>query len=124
MVERFEAIVNWLLGPEPITDKRPGHLWARWIFLRGLGLIYFSAFYSLLFQIRGLIGPSGILPAGEYLETVSHYMGSGRFWYAPTLFWIGSCDAALMAVCWAGLIASIAVVLNLWPRGMLFVCFV
>ena len=35
----------------------------RWIFLRALGLIYFSAFYSLVFQIRGLIGPNGILPA-------------------------------------------------------------
>ena len=34
---------------------------ARWIFLRALAGIYFSAFYSLLFQIKGLIGPHGIL---------------------------------------------------------------
>ena len=37
---------------------------ARWIFLRALALIYFSAFYSLLFQIKGLIGPQGILAGG------------------------------------------------------------
>ena len=39
----------------------------RWIVLRALGLIYCSAFVSLLFQIRGLMGPAGILPAGRYL---------------------------------------------------------
>jgi len=122
MFSRFWAAVEWLFGPGPTGAN--GHLKARWLFLRALGLIYFSAFYSLLFQIRGLIGPSGILPAREYLETVSRYMGAERFWFAPTLFWIRSSDVALMAVCWAGLIASIAVVLNLWPRGMLFVCFV
>ena len=56
----------------------------RWIVLRCLGLIYFSAFYSLLFQIRGLIGPDGILPASEYLEQLKP-LGVPRFWYAPTL---------------------------------------
>jgi hypothetical protein len=122
MFPRFGTAMQWLFGPGPTGAS--GHLKARWLFLRALGLIYCSAFYSLLFQIRGLIGPSGILPAREYLDTVSRYMGTGRFWFAPTLFWIRSSDAALMAGCWAGLIASIAVVLNLWPRAMLFVCFV
>ena len=41
----------------------PGYLWARWLFLRALGLIFLSAFYSLLFQIHGLIGARGVLPA-------------------------------------------------------------
>ena len=44
----------------------PAVLWPRWIFLRCLGVIFFSAFYSLVFQIRGLIGPRGILPAGPW----------------------------------------------------------
>jgi hypothetical protein len=34
--------------------------------LRALELIYFSAFLALLFQIEGLIGPRGILPARSY----------------------------------------------------------
>ncbi|MGB6669464.1 MAG: hypothetical protein WBE73_14045, partial [Candidatus Acidiferrum sp.] len=42
----------------------PDRFLSRWIFLRALGVIYFSAFFSLVFQIRGLIGPEGILPAG------------------------------------------------------------
>jgi hypothetical protein len=125
MVERFEAIVNWLLGPEPITDQRPGHLWARWIFLRGLGLIYFSAFYSLLFQIKGLIGPDGILPAQDYLQAVgASSFQAQRFWFAPTLLWFGASDRALMLVVWLAIIASILVVVNLWPRASLLVCFV
>jgi lipase maturation factor 1 len=98
------------------------HFLARWLFLRALGLIYFSAFYSLLFQIRGLIGPQGILPAGEYLQAVRQ-LGVLRFWYAPTLLWFSANDAMLMTLCWTGLIASVVLVVNLWPRMMLLICF-
>jgi hypothetical protein len=115
----------WLLGPEPVAEGYPSHLLPRWIFLRALGLIYFSAFYSLLFQIKGLIGPAGILPSAEYLAAVSRaYPGWERFWFAPTLLWISGNNHLLMAMCWAGLIASLGLVFNLWPRGMLAACFV
>jgi hypothetical protein len=124
-IERLQTAVTWLLGPEPISEKRPGHLWPRWIFLRALGLIYFSAFYSLLFQIKGLIGTNGLLPASDYLQAVtSSIAGVLRFWFAPTLLWISAGNRALMAICWVGLIASVILVLNVWPRGMLVVCFV
>src|SRR5579864_8965887 len=99
MEKRLAAAMNWLFGPEPISETRPGHLWPRWIFLRALGLIYFSAFYSLLFQIEGLIGPNGILPAGDYLQAVAASLHAERFWYAPTLLWLGSSDRALMLLC-------------------------
>ena len=96
----------------------------RWIFLRALGVIYFSAFFSLVFQIRGLIGPEGILPAVEYLRAVAHSLGHARgLWFAPTLFWIASGPHMLMAVCWVGMFASLLLVVNLWPRGMLVICF-
>ncbi len=123
MDSRFWNALRWLFGPGPSSDR--AYLDSRWLFLRALGIIYFSAFYSLHFQIRGLIGSAGILPVGEYLESVSRYMGGwARFWYAPTLFWIRSSDTALMVVVWVGIIASIALILNLWPRVMLFICFV
>jgi len=97
----------------------------RWLLLRALGLIYFSAFYSLIFQIRGLIGPQGILPAGEYLQAVARSsMAHARFWYAPSILWISSSSAMLMALCWLGLIASLLLVVNLWPRAMLLISFV
>ncbi len=99
-----------------------GHLIARWLFLRALGGIYFSAFFALLFQVRGLIGTHGILPAAEYLQTLRG-VGWLRFWEAPTLLWVSSGNAMLVGLCWVGLIASVLVALNVLPRWMLAVCF-
>src|SRR6202050_3048590 len=103
----------------------PDRLTARWLFLRALGGIYFSAFFSLIFQIRGLIGPNGILPAQKQLQAVAQSGGGWqRVWYAPTLLWWSSGPVALNALCWAGMLASLLLLLNIWPRGMLTICFV
>ncbi len=105
---------------------QPSYLRARWIWLRALGGIFFSAFYSLVFQIHGLIGPDGILPATEYFATVRRVFGVRRFWFAPTLLWISAENRALDALVWIGLLASIAIVLNLWPRvsiAVALICF-
>ena len=115
------SIIRWLFDPDCGLRER---LIPRWLFLRALGLIYFSAFYSLVFQIRGLIGVEGILPANEFLTAVAEHFGVARFWFAPTLLWISTGPHMLMAICWVGMIASLLLVLNLWPRGMLFLCFV
>src|SRR5271157_4213432 len=81
-----------------------GRLVPRWIFLRALALIYFSAFYSLLFQIDALIGPQGILPAKDYLAAVTQTLhGFNRFWYAPSLFWLSARSHMLLTVTWIGL---------------------
>src|SRR5271156_7167095 len=124
MESSFNSVVKWFLGPRPATVEQPGHLWSRWIFLRGLGLIYFSAFYSLHFQIKGLIGPNGVLPAVDYLQVVTASLHGHRFWFAPSLLWFGAGNRALVALCWGGLIAAALVVLNLWPRVSLALCFV
>jgi len=114
-------VIRWLFDPR---QGAVNQFVPRWLFLRAMGLIYFSAFFSLLFQIRGLIGPNGVLPATEYLDAVAKSAGAARFWYAPTVFWFSASDHALMAVCWVGLAASLLVVLNILPRVSLFVCFV
>jgi hypothetical protein len=98
-------------------------LWPRWIFLRALAVIFFSAFYSLAFQIHGLIGPRGILPARDFHDDVHDRFGPlGRIWYAPTLLWLGAGDRALTIVVAAGLVASVLLFVNLVPRAMLVVC--
>ncbi len=116
------SAIGWLFdGRRGEADR----LIPRWLFLRALGIIYFSAFFSLLFQVRGLIGPAGILPAGNYLQAVAQSLGHWqRWWYAPTLLWFSSGPVMLSVLCWAGMIASVLLLLNLWPRGMLVVCFV
>lgn len=126
--EKTEALLSWwrngLRWWFTSENGAADRLIPRWIFLRALGLIYFSAFYSLLRQVRGLIGTNGILPAGDYLHIVaSNAQGLTRFWYAPSLYWMASGSHAIVLFCWIGLIASVLLVLNLWPRGMLTICF-
>jgi hypothetical protein len=126
------SILRRFFGPE--TDSAAGspkgplqrsHLISRWIFLRALGLIYFSAFYSLLFQIRGIIGPHGILPAQQYLQAVEQSLpGFTRFWFAPTLLWISTSNRALLAITIAGLVSSLLVIANVWPRFTLLICLI
>jgi lipase maturation factor 1 len=114
------SVIRWLF------DSRNGpwdRFLARWIFLRALGAIYFSAFYPLVFQIRGLIGPEGILPASEYLKSVAEQVGYSRYWYVPSLLWFSSGGHMLAAICWVGMAAAVLLVFNIWPRGMLVVCF-
>jgi lipase maturation factor 1 len=112
-------LVEWLFASDPAPPRR---LAARWLFLRALGLIFFSAFYSLLRQVRGLIGPDGLLPAQEYLRAVRQVMGASRYWDVPTLLWLRSDSRALITLTWIGLIASVLLVMNFWPRGTIFVC--
>src|SRR6516225_5151167 len=112
----------WCAAPCPAGP--PGHLLPRWLVLRALGFIYFAAFYSLLFQIRGLLGRKGILPAGLYLKEVANFLGASRYWYAPTVLWLDSSDRTLLALCWIGMLASLLLVLNILPRAMLVICFV
>jgi hypothetical protein len=117
----FRTMPGRLFGPD---FAPPGYLKARWLFLRALGLIFFSAFYSLAYQIRGLIGPNGILPAQDYLAQVARVLGSSRLWYAPTVFWWSSSDRFLLGVVFVGMAASLLLTLNLFPRGMLVICLI
>ena len=122
MMERNPGnVIRWLFDSR---HGAPCRLIPRWIFLRALAAIYFSAFYSLLFQIKGLIGQQGILPAHQYLAAVARALGGARYWYAPSLFWLSSSSTMLTAVTWIGLVASVVALLNLWPRLSFFVCFV
>jgi len=99
------------------------YLWPRWVVLRGLGLIFLSAFYALAFQIHGLIGERGILPAGTYLANVREAFGLAKgVWYAPTLFWFASGDRALTIVVAAGIVSSVLLTVNVWPRLTIALC--
>jgi lipase maturation factor 1 len=118
-MEKAKHVLDYLFDS---AHGAANHIVARWLFLRALGLIYSSAFFALLFQVRGLIGPQGILPAGDFLQAVRS-LGALRFWYAPTLLWLSSSNRMLMALCWIGLIASLLLVANIWPRVMLLTCF-
>src|SRR5258707_14124896 len=108
--------LRWLFSSERGASNR---LLPRWIFLRILGPIYYSAFFSLTFQIRGLIGVHGILPANEYLQALAERFGHEGYWYAPTLLWLSRSAQILSGICWAGMIASVLLALNFWRVAVL-----
>ncbi len=89
----------------------------RSILLRGLGVVYLSAFGSLAVQLDGLIGSRGILPAAEFLENVQpHFRNTlAAYWRLPTLFWFNASDAALHASCWGGVVLSVLVIVGILP---------
>lgn len=97
--------------------------WPRWLFLRGLGLIFLSAFYSLAFQIHGLIGERGILPVDSYLHQASASLGAvARLWFVPTVLWINQSDTALSLIVVGGIVASVLLVFNICPRIAVALC--
>jgi lipase maturation factor len=120
---RSDFMTRWFAEPQPV-------LVPRWVFLRALGLIFFSAFYSLQFQIHGLIGRKGILPAASYLPAAHNAVGLRAYWLVPSLLWFGAGNVALSILVWTGFVASAAIVLNFWPRmaiavaGICFLSFV
>jgi hypothetical protein len=118
-MKRAGKLLRWLFAPGEARDG----LIARWIFLRALAAIYFSAFLSLIFQIKRLIGPLGILPAGQYLAAVGRAFGGSRYFHAPSVFWFSSSATMLMAVTWIGIAASVLAFLNILPRLMFLICF-
>ena len=122
MLEKIESGVAWLFGPGP--GDRNSKLWPRWLFLRALGAIYFSAFFSLFFQVQGLIGPRGILPAGDYLAQIAGHFGAQGYWLAPTELWWSASSTMLTALCWLGMAVALLVVFNVCPRVSLAVCWV
>ncbi|HYQ86032.1 MAG TPA: lipase maturation factor family protein [Bacteroidota bacterium] len=100
--------------PEPPTYDA-----VRWIFLRLLGLIYGVAFLSLGFQIIGLIGEQGILPAQQFFRAARESYGAGAAWRFPSLGLLGAGDAVLQTLCWGGAAAALLVTAGVAQSPML-----
>ena len=92
-------------------------------FLRGLGLIYLAAFFSLAGQVLGLIGSDGILPLTDYLKAAHTAWGSSAYWQLPMLFWLDASDTALLAGAWLGVALALVVALGLLVRPALVALF-
>ncbi len=116
MVELLDSIRScfaWIVGEASGSSY---HL-SRWIFLRGLGVLYLIAFLSYAVQLRGLIGRDGILPAKDFLESQRFGLSRfKRFRYFPTLFWYHCSDRALLGVCLSGVVGSAFLISGLLGR--------
>jgi predicted DCC family thiol-disulfide oxidoreductase YuxK/uncharacterized membrane protein YphA (DoxX/SURF4 family) len=106
-------------GTEP-----PAGIGVRWLFLRGLALIFLIAFVSLAAQMPGLIGSHGIVPARDFMAAAriaatENHLGLERFHLLPTFAWWGASDQALRWQCGLGIAASLALLAGIAPTLML-----
>ena len=84
------------------------------VLIRGIHLCGLAAFVSLWWQIDGLVGPGGVLPAADYLDAVAGARGSDRYWLLPSLFWLDASPVALHAVCGLGTGATLIALAGRW----------
>jgi len=123
-----EAAYRWIADHRELAARATRLLWGRdpapptfattaRLVCRAVALVYLVAFLSLAVQVRGLIGPEGVLPAGEYLDAVGRATGGGiaAVLRAPTLAWLAPGGGALVALCAAGVAASLALFLEVVP---------
>ncbi|MFO1500937.1 MAG: DUF393 domain-containing protein, partial [Verrucomicrobiota bacterium] len=97
----LSAVTRIALGGYPAPAR---YELTRNLFLRGLGTIYLIAFLSLWYQVDGLIGRNGILPAAEYVDAARQYfdgqqVGWARYLALPTWCWLSASDFCLHALC-------------------------
>lgn len=102
------------------------YLWPRWLVLRAVGLVYLLAFAGIIEQGQALVGPRGLIPLGDFFTDLHVRIPSAlaAFLSAPSLFWLGTSAGMISALAWLGLLAALAVLLNLWPRMALTACWV
>jgi TPR repeat protein len=100
------------------------YLWPRWLVLRAVGLVFVVVFSGIIDESAALIGPHGLAPLSGLIAQLKDADPSAlvAFLKAPTLFWFNSAPGLIAALQWGGLLAALCVVLNLWPRMALFVC--
>ncbi len=100
----FSMLTRWVWGPSP---DPPSYFLARWLFLKGLALVYLLAFLSLWPQIGGLVGPGGILPAERYLEAARTQLGTDAYRVLPTLAWLHPGGETPEILCLAGAVLAL-----------------
>jgi predicted DCC family thiol-disulfide oxidoreductase YuxK len=114
--------LSWLLWGSRLEPE--SYEIVNWVFLRLLGAIYVIAFASLGVQILGLVGEAGIAPVGRYLDAARQGWGVAAYWRMPTLLWLNSSGAVLVAGTLVGLLLGFLVVSGLWVRPALVGLFV
>jgi len=100
------------------------YFWPRWLVLRAVGVVYLFIFAGIFAEGQALLAPNGIAQLAEYFEQLRKTFPNGfeAFRHAPSLFWLNTSSGMITSLTWVGMAAAVAVVLNLWPRMALFVC--
>jgi len=111
------SVAALLSRPRP-RQRRASTVAVRRVYGMALAGTYLSAFTSLKGQALGLWGERGILPIGELLERAREVYPEDHKRRLPSLLWWDSSDEALVKLCEAGQVASVAMMLGIAPRAM------
>ncbi len=109
----------WMRCARGPTTAPDSYALSRWLFVRLMGVVFLIAVLSLWSQIHGLIGETGILPAGTYLQRAHEQMGGKAYLQLPTLCWFGAGRAALNSLCAAGAVLSVLLIVGITPMAAL-----
>jgi hypothetical protein len=83
-----------------MPDQLAPYWYSRFIFERGLALIYLIAFIAVVNQFIPLLGEHGLLPVPRFVQAVP-------FRESPSLFYLRATDGAFRAAGWLGVLLSI-----------------
>ncbi|MHA3775120.1 lipase maturation factor family protein [Verrucomicrobiota bacterium sgz303538] len=96
---------------------------ARRVFAIALGVVFFTAFASLLVQVLGLYGARGIRPIAEFLPAAKQQLGTDVPWRIPSIFWfMGGSDSTLIWTCVAGMACSVILAAGFCPAAFTLLC--
>jgi hypothetical protein len=91
------------------------------LFVHTLAFANAVAFGCVWWQWKGLIGPSGILPADQFFAAVREQIGAKGLIEVPSLCWIFGANHFIVVLCIVGLAASLLLFLRIAPAICLVV---
>ena len=92
-----------------MVQELPGYWFSRWLFERGLAVIYLVAFAVAIQQFLPLLGARGLLPAARFVREVPFRM-------SPSIFYWFSSDRAFQIAAWTGVVLSLLVLVGAAQR--------
>ena len=85
------------------------------VFLRALGVVFAVAFISAWGQVDGLVGPHGLLPAGDLFKEAKAQFGASAYWQLPSLSWLFGTGVFLRILCLLGVAGSVLLFVGIAP---------
>lgn len=83
--------------------------------LRGLGLLYILAFWSVAAQMFALSAEGGLQPARAFYEYLQTQHGAWAPWIFPGLGWVSQSPAWMLTLCGVGVCAGLGLLYGFLP---------
>src|SRR3954465_2703571 len=83
-----------------MADELAGYWYSRFVFERGLALIYLIGFIVVINQFIPLLGEHGLLPVARFTEAVPFRVSPSLFYFRPT-------DVVFRIAGWLGVLLSL-----------------